>query len=104
VAEAVDVAMATQKRRIAMKGGLNFNDNRFEDVVVAVVDPQGCAMLTQEVRGPFDRPAIGNINVLKSLTSPVKNLFKSALKLFSNKPCVEFYSGSVPPPEGKKRP
>jgi len=104
VAEAVDVAMATQKRRIAMKGGLNFNDNRFEDVVVAVVDPHGCAMLTQEVRGPFDRPAIGNINVLKSLTSPVKNLIKSAVKLFSNKPCVEFYSGSVPPPEGKKRP
>jgi len=104
VAEAVDVAMATEKRRIAMKGGLNFNDDRFEDVVVAVVDQHGCAMLTQEVRGPFDRPAIGNINVLKSLTSPVKNLFKSAMKLFSNKPCVEFYSGSVAPPEGGKLP
>jgi uncharacterized protein involved in outer membrane biogenesis len=104
VAGAVDVALATKKRRIAMKGGLNFNDNRFEDVVVAVVDQHGCAMLTQDVRGPFDRPAIGNINVLKSLTSPVTNLLKSALKLLSNKPCVEFYSGSVAPPAGGKLP
>ena len=104
VAEAVDVAMATKKRRIAMKGGLNFNDNRFEDVVVAVVDQHGCAVLTQNVRGPFSRPEVGNINVLKSLTSPVKNLFKSAMKLFSNKPCLEFYSGSVAPPEGGKLP
>jgi uncharacterized protein involved in outer membrane biogenesis len=104
VAGAVDVAMATKKRRIAMKGRLNFNDDRFEDVVVAVVDPQGCAMLTQEVRGPFDRPAIGNINVLKSLTSPVTNLLKRAMKLFSNKPCAVFYSGSVAPPEDGKLP
>jgi AsmA protein len=104
VAEAVDVAMATKKRRIAMKGGLNFNDNRFEDVVVAVVDEHGCAVLTQKVRGPFNRPEIGNINVLKSLTNPVANLLKSAVKLFSNKACVEFYSGSVAPPEPNKTP
>lgn len=104
VAEAVDVAMATKKRRVAMKGGLDFNDNRFEDVVVAVIDQHGCAALTQKVRGPFSRPEIGNINVLKSLSSPMTNLFKSAVKLFSNKPCVEFYSGSVAPPEGQKRP
>ncbi len=104
VAEAVDVAMATKKRRVAMKGGLNFNDNRFEDVVVAVVDQRGCAVLTQKVRGPFSRPEIGNINVLKSLTNPVTNLLKSAVKLFSNKRCEEFYSGSVAPPEGQKRP
>ena len=104
VAEAVDVAMATKKRRVAMKGGLNFNDNRFEDVIVAVVDQHGCAALTQKVRGPFDRPEVGNINVFKSLTSPLTNLLKSAVKLFSNKPCEVFYSGSVAPPEDKKRP
>ena len=104
VAEAVDVAMATQKRRIAMKGGLNFNDNRFEDVVVAVVDQQGCAMLTQKVRGPFNRPEVGNINVFKSLTSPVANLLRSVGKLFSNKPCEVFYSGSVAAPGDGKLP
>ena len=104
IAVAVDVAMATKKRRIAMQGGLNFADNRFEDAVVAVVDEKGCAVITQKVRGPFSRPEIGNINILRSLTSPVANLLKSAAKLFSNKPCAVFYSGSVAPPENTKRP
>ncbi|MGB8959168.1 MAG: hypothetical protein WCC00_09205, partial [Candidatus Aminicenantales bacterium] len=59
---------------------------------------------SQKVRGPFDRPEIGNINVFKSLTSPVANLLRSAVKLFSNKPCEVFYSGSVAPPEDGKLP
>ena len=104
IAVAVDVAMATKKRRIAMQGGLNFADDRFEDAVVAVVDQHGCAVITQKVRGSFSRPEIGNINVLKSLTNPVTNLLKSAVKLFSNKPCAVFYSGSVAAPENIKLP
>ena len=104
VAEAVDVAMATEKRRIAMTGGLNFVDSRFEDVVVAVVDQDGCAVVKQKIRGPFGRPEIGNIDIFKSLTKPITNLLKSAAKLFSNKPCEVFYSGSVAPPKEAKRP
>jgi uncharacterized protein involved in outer membrane biogenesis len=98
VAEAVDVAMATKVHRIAMKGGLNFVDDRFEDAVVAVLDEHGCAVLTQKVHGSFSSPEIGNINVVRSLTSPVTNLVKSVGKLFSSKPCEVFYSGSIPPP------
>jgi hypothetical protein len=104
VAEAVDVAMATKVRRIAMTGGLNFVDDRFENAVVAVLDEHGCAVLTQKVHGSFSSPEIGNINVLRSLTSPVTNLVKSVGKLFSNKPCEVFYSGSVPPPGPNKLP
>jgi len=104
VAEAVDVAMATKERRIAMKGGLNFIDNRFEDAVVAVIDRRGCVVLSQKVRGPFGAPEIGTISILRSLTRPVTNLVKSALKLFDGGPCDVFYSGSVPPPEHGKLP
>jgi uncharacterized protein involved in outer membrane biogenesis len=104
VAEAVDVAMATKERRIAMKGGLNFIDNRFEGAVVAVLDDQGCAVLTQKVHGSFSRPEIGTINILRSLTRPVTNLLKSAVKLFDRSPCEVFYSGSVASPEDNKRP
>jgi AsmA protein len=104
VAEAVDVAMATKVRRIAMKGGMNFVDDRFEDAIVAVLDEHGCAVLTQKVHGSFGSPEIGNINVLRSLTSPVTNLVKSVGKLFSSKPCEVFYSGSVPPPGLNKLP
>ena len=104
VAEAVDVAMATKKHRIAMKGGLNLIDDRFEDVIVAVLDQGGCAVFIQKVRGPFSSPEIGNISVLKSLTRPVTNLVRSAMKLFGGRDCDVFYSGSVAPPEENKLP
>lgn len=104
VAEAVDVAMATKKRRIAMKGGLNFIDNRFEDAIVAVLDQRGCAVFTQRIHGPFSRPEIGKINILRSLTSPVTSLLRIAKKLFESGPCDVFYSGSVAPPENNKLP
>jgi AsmA protein len=104
VAAAVDVAMATKKNRMAMKGGLNFIDNRFEDAVVAVLDEHGCAVLTQKVHGSFSSPEVGNINILRSLTRPVTNLVKSAIKLFDSGPCDVFYSGSVAPPENNKLP
>jgi len=104
VAEAVDVAMATKKNRIAMKGGLNFINNRYEDVIVAVLDQGGCAVFSQKVRGPFNRPEIGKISTLRSLTNPVTNLLGRAKKLFEHGPCVVFYSGSVAPPEHDKLP
>jgi AsmA protein len=104
VAEAVDVAMATKKRRIAMKGGVNLVDNRFEEAVVAVLDEHGCSVLSQKIHGSFSQPEISSIAVLRSLTSPVTNLVKSVGKLFSNKPCEVFYSGSVPHPEPQKLP
>ena len=87
-----------------MKGGLNFIEDRFEDAVVAVLDEHGCAVLTQKVHGSFSGPTISKINMLRSLTRPVTNLVKSALKLFDSGPCEVFYSGSVAPPERGKQP
>ena len=104
VAEAVDVAMATKKQRIAMKGGLNFVNSRFENVTVAVLDQRGCAVYSQKVHGPFSRPEIGKISTLRSLTNPLTNLLKSAKKLFDREPCIAFYSGSVAAPEHNKLP
>jgi uncharacterized protein involved in outer membrane biogenesis len=98
VAEAVDVAMATKKYRIAMKGGLNFISDRFEEVTVAVVDQRGCAVFSQKIHGPFSSPAIGKINVLGSLTGPMTSLFGEVKKLFVHPKCVLFYTGSVAPP------
>ena len=53
IAGATDVALATKKYRIAMKGGLNFNNDQFDDVTVAVLDKRGCAVYSQKVHGPF---------------------------------------------------
>ncbi len=87
-----------------MKGGVNLVDNRFEEAVVAVLDEHGCSILSQKIHGSFSQPEISSIALLRSLTSPVANLVKSVGKLFSNKPCEVFYSGSVPQPEPQKLP
>lgn len=98
VAEATDVALATKKYRIAMKGGLNFNNDRFDDVTVAVLDKRGCAVYSQKVHGPFHKPKIEKVSILKSISGSVSNVLKDAWK-FMGGACGKFYSGSVAQPE-----
>ena len=97
VAQAQDVAMATRKNRIALKGSLDFVNGRFKGVTVAAVDARGCAIVLQRIRGSFDKPEVEKPNVLASLTGPVGRLLKQAERLFGTK-CEVFYAGSVEPP------
>ncbi|MCK9419954.1 MAG: AsmA family protein [Nitrospirae bacterium] len=96
---ATDVALASKKYRIAMKGGLNFNDNQFVDVTVAAIDKRGCAVYSQKVRGPFRKPQIEKVNVFRSLTGSVSNALEDASQFIQGKKCEVFYSGSVAHPE-----
>jgi AsmA protein len=98
VAHAKDVAMATTKNRIALQGGLDFANQRFADVTVAVIDPGGCATVRQSIHGTFASPTVEKPDVLRSLASPVVKLFHQTRNLFPNRPCEVFYSGSVAPP------
>jgi uncharacterized protein involved in outer membrane biogenesis len=98
VAQAQDVAMATRKNRIALKGGLDFVDGRFRDVTVAAVDAHGCATVLQRIRGSFDKPEVERPNILTALTGPVGRLLKQARSLLGGK-CEVFYAGSVAPPQ-----
>ena len=98
VAQARDVAMATNEYRIALKGSLDFVNERFNDVTVAVVDEKGCAKVRQKIRGSFGKPVVEKVNVLQSVAGPVLKLFKQAKKLFGGK-CEVFYAGSVAPPK-----
>jgi uncharacterized protein involved in outer membrane biogenesis len=99
VAGAIDVALATKKYRIAMKGGLNFINDQFVDVTVAVLDKQGCAVYSQKVHGPFNKAKIEKVSILKSITGSLSNALKDAWKFIGGK-CAVFYSGSVAQPEG----
>lgn len=98
VAQAQDVAMATSRNRIALQGGLDFVNQRFADVTVAVVDAQGCARVRQAIRGPFGKPVVEKPRVLTSLAGPVVKLYRQTRGLFPAGPCEVFYSGSVAPP------
>jgi len=98
IAQAKDVAMATNENRIALMGSLDFVQERFNDVTVAVVDGKGCAKVRQKIRGPFRKPVVEEVSVLQTAGGPLLSLFKQAKKLFG-KPCEVFYSGSVAPPK-----
>jgi AsmA protein len=98
VAVAKDVAMTTTKNRIALKGALDFVNDRFQDVTVALVDKQGCVRVRQTANGPFSQPDVEKPNVLVSTTGPVRTLFKQAKHLLGGH-CEVFYSGSLPPPQ-----
>ncbi len=99
VAEAIDVALASTKHRIAMKGGLNLINNQFVNVTVAVLDKRGCAVYSQKVHGPFDKPRIDKVSIVESIGGSLSNALKDAWKLIRRE-CAVFYAGSVAQPEG----
>lgn|SRR5271165_2847892 len=98
VAQATDVAMTTNKNRLALHGSLDFVGEQFQDVTVALVDEQGCVRVQQKVRGPFTKPDVQKPNVLVSVTGPVRKLLKQANHLVGGR-CDVFYAGALPPPK-----
>jgi hypothetical protein len=99
IAQAKDVAMATKQNRIALKGKINFVNEHFDDVTIALIDARGCARVQQKIRGPFRKPVVEKPSVLMSIAGPALNLFKEAEDLFTGRKCKVFYNGSVPAPK-----
>ncbi|MHB1141208.1 MAG: AsmA family protein [Sulfuricaulis sp.] len=99
VAQAQDVAMATNENRIALHGGLDFVNEQFNDVTMATIDAKGCAKVRQKIRGSFQKPVVEKPNILMSLTGPARKLLKKGRDLFPGGECEVFYAGSVAPPE-----
>lgn len=98
VARAQDVAMSTKHHRIALRGGLDFVNNRFDDVSVAMIDAKGCATVRQAIHGSFKDPLVDKPNLLTTLTGPALRLLKKGRALLSDAPCEAFYAGSVAAP------
>jgi uncharacterized protein involved in outer membrane biogenesis len=98
VAQAKDVAMATRANRVALKGNLDFVDQSFQDVTVAVVGKQGCVVVEQKVHGSFSHPDVEKPNVVASLAGPALHLIKKASRAMGSQ-CEVFYTGSLPPPQ-----
>ena len=100
VAHAVDVALTTNENRLAVQGDLNFVNEQYQGIVVALVDASGCAKARQKVSGPFSKPIADQSNILLPVGSLLK-LLDSAKALFSGgrDKCEVFYSGSLPSPK-----
>jgi hypothetical protein len=99
VAQAQDVAMATSENRVALRGGLDFVHQRFDDVTMAVIDDNGCVEVQQRIRGSFQKPLVESPSILRSLTGPVRELLNKGLDLFPGGECDVFYAGLVEPPK-----
>jgi uncharacterized protein involved in outer membrane biogenesis len=98
IAYAQDVAMATRKNRIALHGDLDLVNERFDDVILAVIGADGCAKAQQKIHGTFQNPVVENPNVLESLAGSAVNLYKQGRGLFPGGACEVFYAGSVAAP------
>jgi hypothetical protein len=101
VAEAKDVALTTKKNRIAMVGKLDFVNEKFIDVTMAVLDKKGCAVVSQEMLGSFSKPEIKTMNTIQALMGPVVGVIDSTTKTLLMKKCKVFYTGSLEQPKVK---
>jgi len=95
VAEAVDCAFATPHNRVAFKGRLDFVRERYDNVIVALLDDRGCAKFRQSISGSFRKPEISAVNVAESLAGPLSNLYRKAQRFVQGGRCEVFYNGAV---------
>jgi AsmA protein len=99
VARSQDVAIATRRHRVALQGRLDFVNERFDGVTVALIDAKGCIRAQQAIHGSFRKPVVEKASTLKALTGPVVKLFKQVGALFPGSACEVFYAGSVAAPK-----
>ncbi len=97
-ARARDVALSTANNRLALTGGLNFVTAEFDDLRVAVIDSDGCAVVEQRILGSFEDPRIERPNFLVTLAAPLTDLVKRGIALFTESECEPVYTGRVAPP------
>lgn len=107
IADATDVAVATLKHRIAVKGKLNLVTERYDNLVLAVIDEKGCSKFKQTLNGPFKKPKVDTRDVVQTLTKAVEkygSMFGLKKQQSQQQPaqdtkCDMFYSGSVQHPK-----
>ena len=95
VIAAEDVAFSTQRNRVVVKGSLDMPNEKFNNVIIAIVDPDGCIVNSETVDGPFKNPEVKDAGVLeRTVIRPLKRMFEAE--------CESFYAGSVQHPSGQQ--
>ena len=98
VAEATDCALATRGHRVALKGKLNLVTERYDNVIVALLDGKGCTQLKQGITGSFSAPQVGVVSAMESLADPILHLYRKAKRFVQGGKCEVFYNGAVKQP------
>ncbi|MBF0557376.1 MAG: AsmA family protein [Nitrospirae bacterium] len=98
VAEASDCAFTTRHNRVALRGKLNLVNERYDNVIVALLNDKGCAKFKQSISGPFSSPKVGAVSAAESLAGPILDLFRKAKRFIQGGKCEVFYNGAVQQP------
>jgi AsmA protein len=98
VFEIQDAAFATNKNRIALIGNIGFSKNNL-DLIIALLNKNGCSIFSQEVSGNLSNPTIGKVKVVGTMLAPITNLVDDA----TGKDCDVFYNGLVEHPKNKTK-
>ena len=92
---AADVAFSTQRNRVAVKGGFDLSNKKFNSMTFSVVDPNGCIVNSETVDGTFENPEVKDAGLIeRTIIRPLERLLKTD--------CEFFYDGSVPHPTGQR--
>ena len=98
VAEATDCAFATHHNRLALKGKLDLVSERYDNVIVALLDDKGCAKFKQSISGSFGSPEVGAVRAVGSLAEPIFDIYRKAKRFVQGGKCDVFYNGAVQQP------
>jgi len=94
-----DMAFATDKHRLALKGNINIQQNTFVNFEVATVNKHGCAIYKEQVLGSLAAPKIKQVNFLvKGVINPVSSLINIVTDPLDIKCSKAFYNGVVKAP------
>ncbi|MEA3553665.1 MAG: AsmA family protein [Campylobacterota bacterium] len=94
IASAKDVAIKTQKNRIAINGNIDLKTNTFNNLKVAVLDKKGCAKYLQSISlSGKDNDIKSKEDAIGIVVAPIISIFDKSSKLFEE--CEVFYNGSI---------
>ena len=80
------------------EGKLNLVNERYDNVIVALLDDKGCAQLKQSITGSFGTPKVGVVSAVESLADPILHLYGKAKRFVQGGKCEVFYNGAVEQP------
>lgn len=98
IAKAADVALSTPHNRIALQGRLDIPNGRYDGIVFALINKQGCASMSQRISGAFEAPRIEQPEMLSVFAAPVRDVLETPKKIFTSKSCTPFYTGRLEHP------
>lgn len=94
-----DVAFATEKNRLAIKGKINTKSRTFIDFEVATIDNAGCPIYQEEMRGSIESPTVKKVSFLVSgVVNPLSSILSKVTKPITSGCKDVFYSGIVQAP------